>query len=159
MTRTWTYCLLVPLILTAVPYAARGGPPRGESVVGGFGRPAFLEYVFRPETIMRNQSAIGLSAEQREAITAALRETQQRLLTLQWQREARSEEAAKLFAADRIDLEPAMARAAAVMEVEDEIKREHLRLLVRIKNELTPEQQEKLRQLRPARCSDKSGDR
>ena len=102
---------------------------------------------------MRHQQEIGLTDEQREAITQAIHETQQRLLTLQWQLDARSEEAAKLFAADRVDTDPALARAAAVIEVEDQIKQEHLRLLIRIKNTLTPEQQEKLRKLRPGRCS------
>jgi Spy/CpxP family protein refolding chaperone len=122
-------------------------------VVGGFGRPAFLEHVFRPEQVMRHQEAIGLTAEQREAISGAIRETQQRLLGLRWQLDGRAEEAAKLFAGERIPSEPALALATAVMEVESEIKKEHLRLLIRIKNELTPEQQEKLRALGPKRCA------
>jgi len=143
---------LLALVAIALPCAAAAKPPRGAGLGGGgFGRPAFLEQLFRPEQVMRHQEAIALSAEQRAAISRIIRETQERLLALQWQLEARSEEAGKLFAAERIDIEPAMARAAAVMAVESEIKTEHLRLLIRVKNELTPAQQEKLRQLRPKR--------
>ena len=150
---TRKYVLLLLLTMIVVPAAAWGRPPRGESrVVGGLRPPAFLEHVFRPEQIMRHQQAIGLTGEQREAITRAIHETQQRLLDLQWQLDARSEEATKLFAADRIEVDPALARAAAVMEIEGQIKQEHLRLLIRLKNELTPAQQEKLRELRPGRC-------
>lgn len=151
----WKARLLCLLAIAAAPSAAWAGPPRGESrIVGGMGRPAFLEHVFRPELVMRHQQAIGLTEEQRDAITQAIHETQKRLLSLQWELEARSEEAAKLFASDRVDADPALARAAAVIEVEGRIKQEHLRLLIRIKNELKPEQQQKLRALRAKRHGD-----
>lgn len=152
MINRYTRFLLLSLVALALPCSVAAKPPRGGSVVGGgFGRPAFLEQLFRPEQVMRHQDAIGLSPEQREAISRAIRESQEKLLALQWQLDAKSEEAGKLFAGARVDLEPAMARAAAVMAVETEIKTEHLRLLIRVKNELTPAQQEKLRQLRPMR--------
>jgi len=152
---TWRSRVLFVIAIAAAPCAAlAGGPHGGESrIVGGVGRPAFLDHVFRPALVMRNQQAIGLTAEQRDAIKQAIHETQQRLLDLQWQLDARSEEAAKVFAPDRIDQDSALTHAAAVIVVEDQIKKEHLRLLIRIKNELTPEQQEKLRELRPKRHS------
>jgi Spy/CpxP family protein refolding chaperone len=39
--------------------------------------------------------------------------------------------------------------ADKVMSIEQQIKKEHLRMLIRIKNKLNPEQQAKLRQLEP----------
>jgi hypothetical protein len=124
-----------------------------DGVIGSFRRPpAFLAHLFRPELVMKNQAAIGLTDAQRTAITAAIRETQDRLLPMQWELEAQSEQVAKLFATPRIDPDAALAAAAPVMDIEQQIKKEHLRLLIRIKNELTPEQQEKLRALHPEGC-------
>ena len=101
---------------------------------------------------MRNQAAIGLTDAQRTAITDAIRETQERLMPLQWELDAKSEEATKMFSSPRVDADAAMAAAAPVMEIEQRIKSEHLRLLIRVKNELTPEQQDKLRALHPEGC-------
>ena len=101
---------------------------------------------------VRNQAAIGLTADQRTAISDAIRDTQERMMPLQWELEAKSEEATKLFATPRVDADAAMAAAAPVMEIEQRIKNEHLRLLIRIKNELTAEQQDKLRALHPEGC-------
>jgi Spy/CpxP family protein refolding chaperone len=118
--------------------------------MGGPGRPpAFLEQLFRPDLVIRHQGEIALTAEQRQAITTAIREAQDRLLPLQWEVEAKGEEVARAFAGARIDLERAMTLAAPVMDLEERIKAEHLRLLIRVKNELTPEQQTKLRALHP----------
>ncbi|MGD9764750.1 MAG: Spy/CpxP family protein refolding chaperone [Candidatus Binatia bacterium] len=137
-------------VTTCVP--VWGGPPSREGgVVGGLGHPAFLEHLFRPELVMRYQTDIALTPEQRDVINQAIRETQQQLLSLRWQFEEKSEEAAKLFAAEQIDSEAAMAKAIAVMDVEEQVKQAHLRLLIRVKNALTPGQQEQLRQLRPSR--------
>ncbi len=140
-------CALV-LALVAVPAAAQAR----RDVMGGPRRPpAFLEQLFRPEMVMENQAEIGLTAEQRDTITRAIKEAQERLVPLQWEVEAKSEAAAKAFAGPRVDLDAAMALVAPVMALEEKIKTEHLQLLIQIKNALTPEQQEKLRALRAER--------
>jgi Spy/CpxP family protein refolding chaperone len=135
-------------VLCATSIAVAEGPGGGDPL-GRRRPPAFLAELFRPEVVIRNQGEIALSAEQRKAITSAIRETQDRVLPLQWELEAKSEEVAKAFATPRIDPERGMALAAPVIALEERIKTEHLRLLIRIKNELTPEQQEKLRALQP----------
>lgn len=131
--------------------AAAATPPGGGALTGGGPPrpPAFLRYLFRPEQVMKHQGEIGISDAQRAAITTAIRETQDRLLPLQWELEAKSEAAATLFAEPHIDADAAVAVAAPVMRLEEQIKTEHLRLLIRIKNALTPEQQDKLRALAP----------
>jgi len=112
-------------------------------------RPVFLDHVFRPELIMRYQREIGLTSAQQEAITRAMGETQQGLVGLRWKFEAESQELAKLLDSESVNEGAALALAEKVMSIEQQIKKEHLRMLIRIKNELKPEQQAKLRQLEP----------
>ncbi len=146
--RTTALCALLLLPALALAQPGRGGGDDGL----GAGRPrmpAFLRQLFRPEVVMRNQEAIGLTAEQRDAISTAMSATQQKLLALRWQIEAKGEATTPLFSGDRIDPGPAMAAAEAMMTLEEQVKREHLSLLVTVKNLLTPDQQKKLRELEP----------
>jgi Spy/CpxP family protein refolding chaperone len=153
MTRRLALVVALLAALCSLADSAEARKKRDGGVIGGaFRPPAFLSQLFRPELIMRNQAAIGLTPEQRTAITDAIRDTQERLMPLQWELEAKSEEATKVFAAPQVDADAAMAAAAPVMALEERIKTEHLRLLITIKNELTPEQQAKLRELHPEGC-------
>lgn len=140
---------LVVLALAAVPAAVHAGP------MGAGGpllpRPAFLEQLFPPHVVMRHQQEIGLTEAQRKAITGAITETQQKLVDQQWTLENDSEALRKLLDRDPVDEAAAMAQSDKVLAAEQRIKREHLRLLIRVKNELTPEQEAKLRELEPNR--------
>jgi Spy/CpxP family protein refolding chaperone len=138
------------LFLLHVPLARAGDMERHRGMGGGppGGPPAFLEDVFPPTLIMRNQAAIGLTAAQQEAITRAMTETQAKLVPLQWKSEGESEKLAQLLRQDTVDEQAALAQSARVLAVEQEIKQVHLALLIRIKNELTPAQQQQLRDLR-----------
>ena len=119
-----------------------GGPP-------GMGGPSFLEKVFPPSVIMRHQTDLGLTDAQRETITKQMEEAQKSLVALQWEVERESEKLGKLLEPGHIDEAAALHQADQVMSAEERLKKAHLTLLVRIKNVLTPAQQEKLRQLRP----------
>jgi len=120
-------------------------------------RPVFLDHVFRPELVMRHQREIGLTSAQQEAITRAMGETQQGLVDLRWKFEAESQELAKLLDAESVNEGAALAMADRVMSIEQQIKKEHLRMLIRIKNKLNPEQQAKLRQLEENRPRRRQG--
>jgi len=115
------------------------------------GPPAFLEHVFRPEVIMQHQRDIELTATQQDAITQAMRETEGKLVDLRWRFEAESQELAKILEAERVDQSAALAQAERVMAIEQQIKKEHLAMLIRVKNQLTKVQQQKLREFRPDR--------
>jgi len=132
------------------PAAAQTGPPI-EGGPPGMGGPSFLENVFPPSLIMRHQSEIGLTDAQRQAITKQMEETEKALVTLQWDVERESEKLSKLLVAGHVDEAVALRQADLVMAAEERLKKAHLTLLIRIKNELTAAQQEKLRQLRPER--------
>lgn len=155
---------LVVLALAGLLLAASGDPataqPKGDALgvgVGGPGRPLFLEHLYRPEVIMRNQGALALTPEQRAGIATSIKAAQERLSPLQWDLEARSEALGTLLAPDKVDVEKALAAATETIEIEGKIKREHLRLMVEIKNQLTSEQIAKLRTLRPDRFGPERG--
>jgi Spy/CpxP family protein refolding chaperone len=131
------------LAVLASPCGAQGFGERR------MGPPAFLKQLFLPATVMQHQREIGLTDAQREAITREMAAAQQKLLQLRWQLEEKSEALDKLLATDRVDEKAALERAGEILDVERQMKQAHLELLVRIKNQLSPEQQEKLRALRP----------
>ena len=141
-------------LAAAVPVAAQpmehfgGGHHMG---MGPGGPPAFLENVFPPALIMRNQSEIGLRPEQRDAIAKAMADTEKQLVDLQWQFEGESEKLGKVLGATKVDEAAALAEADKLMAIEQQIKKTHLGLLIQVKNQLDPAQQEKLRALRPSR--------
>ena len=143
MTHIVRTALVAVALGLALPAGAQelGGPPMRP--------PAFLQELFVPALVMAHQHEIELTAAQRDAISRDMSETQKKVLELRWGLDEKSEELEKLLAADKIDESAALARAAAVLDVEREIKQTHLGLLIRIKNLLTPAQRAKLRELRP----------
>jgi Spy/CpxP family protein refolding chaperone len=98
---------------------------------------------------MQHQREIELTDQQREAITREMTATQQKTLDLRWKLEEKGEALGKVLAEPRVDEKAALARAGEVLDLERQMKQAHLELLVRIKNQLTPQQQAKLRELRP----------
>ncbi len=125
-----------------------GGPP-GVAPEVRMGALGFMHALFPPELIMQHQHQIGLRPEQRRAIQDGMLATQGHLLELQWQLQAATEDLSKLLAGERIDEAAAMAQADQVMRLEQQFKKEHLGLLIHIKNLLDPGQQAQLAQLRP----------
>lgn len=110
--------------------------------------PDFMRRLYPPELIMRHGRDLGLTDAQRTAITTAVKETQAETLDLQWEMQDASQALAQLVGQERVDEKAAVAAAARALEVESRVKRAHLRLLIRIKNQLTPEQQKQLDGLR-----------
>ena len=104
--------------------------------------------LFPPELVMANQQAIALTEAQRSAIQAAMREAQARFVDLQFAVSAEMEKLGQLLAQARVDESAALAQVDRVLAAEREIKRAQLGLMIRIKNQLTAEQQAELRALR-----------
>jgi Spy/CpxP family protein refolding chaperone len=107
--------------------------------------------LFPPELIMRHQSEIGLTESQRNAIKNEVQKSQAKFLDLQWQLTPEQEKMRDMLQASSIDEAKAMQQISKVLTLEDEIKRSHLGMLIRIKNQLTEEQKKKLADLRPSR--------
>lgn len=125
----------------ALPAAAQDASPVADPV---------FRSLYEPELIMKHRRAIGLSDEQRDAISRLIRELQGKVVSLQWELQDQTASLSTELNKPRVDLDRALDRMGRVLQTEREIKEAHLTLLVRIKNVLRPEQQTSLQQLREA---------
>ncbi len=126
-------CLLTPGILSAQSEAAED---------------PFASLLFTPEEIMRHGRTIELNDEQRDGITRLIEELQGKAVGLQWRLLDETDSVKEAMERPRVDLDRVMDRFRKALNTEMEIKRAHLELLIRIKNILTPGQQEELLRLR-----------
>ncbi len=149
-------CLLATIVIA--PAAAQGGDPSHpgpHDAAAHFARQGHagphdpLEHLlFPPELVLMHAKDLGLQPAQRTTIVSAIKEAQGDLLDLQLQMGERGNELAGLMQQNKVDEAAALAQADKVMALERDVKRRQLQLLIRIKNALTPEQQEQLAKLR-----------
>jgi Spy/CpxP family protein refolding chaperone len=104
--------------------------------------------LFDPQLVLKHAQELALQPVQRTAIINAIKEAQGDLLDLQLQMAERHEELLKVVEGPRVDEAAALRQADAVLGLERDMKRKQLQLLIRIKNALTKEQQERLAILR-----------
>lgn len=128
------------LALLTSPALAQERPPVTED-------PLFST-LFAPELIMQHRRAIGLTDEQRDAISRMIQELQGRVVRLQWELLDEVQRLTEITSESRVDLDRSLDQLGSVLDTEREIKQAHLEMLVRIKNLLTPEQQSTLERLR-----------
>ncbi|MFQ5599369.1 MAG: Spy/CpxP family protein refolding chaperone [Candidatus Krumholzibacteriia bacterium] len=132
MTRAVRFTVAVVLLLTPAITAAQD---------------PLEEHLIPPEAVMRHQRAIDLTREQRNRITQAIREMQGSIVEFEWRVQEASQTLAELLDAAPIDESAALAQVDTLLAAEREIKLAHLQLLIRIKNTLSEQQQEKLNTL------------
>lgn len=113
--------------------------PAGAAAQGGL-----ESRLFSPELIMKFGSDVGLSDAQRETIRGEIKAMQSDVLDLQWQMEEEGRRLDELLEGTRVDVDAVLAQVDRVLKVELQVKKRHLRALLRIKNSLTAEQQRKL---------------
>jgi Spy/CpxP family protein refolding chaperone len=135
--------VLVTAPVTPV-WAQEPAPPTQSAVQGD---PIF-QALFPPELIMQHRRAIGLTDEQRDAISQLIQQLQGRVVRLQWELLDEIQQLTEVMSTPRVDLDRALDQLDSVLETEKSIKQAHLEMLVRIKNLLTPEQQSSLERLR-----------
>jgi Spy/CpxP family protein refolding chaperone len=104
--------------------------------------------LFPPELIMQNQKAIGLEEAQKSYIVSEISKAQGHFTELQWQLQEAMETLGTLLKRDAPDEEQVLAQLDKVLNLEREIKRAQITLMVRIKNKLTSAQQARLRDVR-----------
>lgn len=107
-----------------------------------------FETLYAPELIMQHRRAIGLTDEQRDAISKMIGELQGEVVSLQWELLDEVQQLKQATAGTRVDLDRSLDQLENVLETEGKIKKAHLEMLVRIKNLLTPQQQATLDRLR-----------
>jgi Spy/CpxP family protein refolding chaperone len=104
--------------------------------------------LFPPDAIMSHQKELGIDGATRDRLVAEIQRFQTSAVKIQWDLQAAGGELAQLLGADHVDENAALAAADKVMQLEHDLKRAHLQLLIRLKNVLTPAQQARLRQVK-----------
>lgn len=104
----------------------------------------FNGVLFPPELIFSRMSELGLDTAQVNAIKEEVRRAQSYFLDRQLDLQAEMEKIRRLVEPATIDEEATLAQLDRVLALEREIKRAQVGLLVRIKNLLRPEQQQRL---------------
>jgi Spy/CpxP family protein refolding chaperone len=104
--------------------------------------------VFPPELVMKHAREIDLTADQRRQITAAIGEAQGQLIDLQWQLGEAATAVAQALEPARADEADVLQKLDRVLDLERQIKRRQMVLVIRIRNLITPQQQARLKELR-----------
>jgi len=114
----------------------------------GAGGDELAQYLFPPEQVLKFRQDIGLDDRQSKALKELVQQAQSHFLDLQWDLQADAGKLAQVLRAPRVDETAALAQVDRVLSQEREVKKAQLTLLIRIKNLLTPEQQQRLITLR-----------
>lgn len=145
--------LVLSCLLSVVAAATAQDPaPNPYLHVGRAGGGDPLEQHLVPaETIMQNQSALGITPSQREEIKKQVSALQTHFTELQWDLQAHMEALSESLTHPEAGEEAVLAQLDQVLASEAQIKRTQLSMLLRIRGILTPEQLKKALELRRQR--------
>jgi Spy/CpxP family protein refolding chaperone len=104
--------------------------------------------MFPPDMIMAHARQLNLTDEQRTFMRSEIQKTTASFQDLQWKLQDQMELLQETMKSTSVNEQQALAQLDKVLDIEREIKRLHIALAVRLKNRLTPEQQEQLHQIR-----------
>src|SRR5437773_6236217 len=106
------------------------------------------EQVFPPEMLQQARQEIGFTEAQQDWLRQKIEEVSARAQELQQRLQREVEALAEVAKPDRVEEAKLLAQLDKVLDAERAVKRLQLATLVAIKNQLTPEQQARLRSLR-----------
>jgi Spy/CpxP family protein refolding chaperone len=104
--------------------------------------------LFPPELVMQYHQEISLTPDQSKALHDEIQKAQAKFLDMQWDMQSEKEKLVLLLKVRPVDESAVQSQLDKVLERERQIKKMQLSLLIRIKNQLTAEQQSKLTELR-----------
>lgn len=102
------------------------------------------EAMFPPEMIMQHTRELNLTDAQKTFMRAEIQKATTRFNELQWQLQDAMEALHETMKSNSVNEQQALTQLDKVLDAEREIKRLHIGMGIRIKNQLTPEQQAKL---------------
>ena len=163
MKRAWLTILVLSGAIAAAG-AQHSGPmgPFPKHGPGGMMEAHMAQFgLFPPDFVLANQTALALSDQQILTITKDIGATHDKFGGIKENLRPLAEQLHTMLSQTRVDEAAALALASQVQDLEKQIKLTHLGLMIRVKNSLTPEQQEKLKSLAPPRQerSDRHGSR
>ena len=106
------------------------------------------DVLFPPEMIMGHTRELGITDEQKTFMRGEIQKTTTRFLELQWQLQDAMEALHQTMKSNSVDEQQALTQLDKVLDTERQVKRLHFSLGIRLKNQLTAEQQAKLRGMR-----------
>lgn len=104
--------------------------------------------MFPPDMILGHARELNLTDEQKAFMRAEVQKATSTFQELQWKLQDQAELLHETMKSPSVNEEQALAQLDKVLDIEREIKRLHIGLAVRLKNRLTPEQQEQLHKMR-----------
>jgi Spy/CpxP family protein refolding chaperone len=149
-----TALLLVPVVNAQQPPEPPQAPgARGADNVPNHPHPPsppdpLGHLMFPPDMIMGHARQLNLTDEQKAFMRTEIQKTTTMFQELQWKLQDQSELLHETMKSTSVNEQQALAQLDKVLEIEREIKRLHIGLAVRLKNRLTPEQQEQLHKMR-----------
>jgi Spy/CpxP family protein refolding chaperone len=105
--------------------------------------------MFPPDMIMAHARQLNLTDEQKAFMRSEVQKATVTFQDLQWKLQDQMEALHETMKSTSVNEAQALAQLDKVLDIEREIKRLHIALAVRLKNRLTPEQQEQLHKMRP----------
>ncbi|MEP0264770.1 TonB-dependent receptor plug domain-containing protein [Dokdonia sp.] len=120
--------------------------------IAGYGtisaQDTFQNELFSAETVLKYRSELELSKEQVRTIKKIYNDNITAFNSTKWDLDAMQVYLNKLVAKSKIDETAALSKMDEITKLEQQLKNQRLKMLIKIKNELTATQQEKLKELR-----------
>ena len=146
--------LLIVTVVTGQqpPQSPQSPNPRGADNIPNPPHPPgpdpLAHLMFPPDMIMSHARQLNLTDEQKAFMRAEIQKTTTMFQELQWKLQDQAELLHETMKSTSVNEQQALAQLDRVLEIEREIKRLHIGMAVRLKNRLTPEQQEQLHKMR-----------
>ncbi len=121
-------------------------PSRGEAQPNPIRSP-LAQNLIPPDLVMRYQDHIKLDGGQRSEISRALAQAENQILATRWELKRQEQRVIDLLHVHPIDEQGVLAQMDRLLDIEREIKRAQMSLLIRISNSLTEPQRETLLEL------------
>ena len=108
----------------------------------------FEKAFFDPQLVLQRAKEIGVTPQQRAAILDVIKKAQVELVPLQMDMAEPALELVEMIEEVKVDEAGALAKADKMLKIENEVKKVQMSLMIRIKNLLTKDQQDRLRAIR-----------
>jgi Spy/CpxP family protein refolding chaperone len=141
-------CTNVAPVFAQQPQPAQGPSPQGQMRQPHPPDDPLADVMFPPEMIMQHARELNLTQDQKTFMRNEIQKTIPRFNELLWQEQDAMEALHQTMKANSVNEQQALAQLDKVLDAEREMKRLHIGMDIRIKNQLTAEQQMKLQSMR-----------
>lgn len=152
ITLVFAAAFLIATVVTGQQPPQRPNPPGPDTIPDHPHPPPnpdpLAHLMFPPDMILGHARELNLTDEQKAFMRAEVQKATSAFQDLQWKLQDQAELLHETMKSTSVNEQQALAQLDKVLDIEREIKRLHIGLAVRLKNRLTPEQQEQLHKMR-----------